>query len=95
MERVGGVVKRVLKGINLVPEEKDYLSLWDEFVPAGIRKHTRVSVRNKVVYAATDNPTTSHLLSLYKERIIERFRESRLPIKKLVITQKRKRGGEN
>ena len=87
MERVGDAIRRVLKEKKTFKEEKDYLALWDEVVPPGIRKHARASVRGGNLYVRADNPTTSHLLFLHKERIINDFKENNLTIKGIVVKQ--------
>ena len=87
MEKTGDIISRVLKKENRFCEEKDYLSLWDDVVPRGIRRHARARVENEKMFVWVDNPTTHHQLFLQKEKIAAEFRSRGLRIKEITIKQ--------
>ncbi|MFA5393415.1 MAG: DciA family protein [Candidatus Ratteibacteria bacterium] len=93
MEKIGDIVSRVLKKETCFCEEKDYLSLWDDVVPKGIRRHARATVEGEKMLVWVDNPTTHHQVFLQKERIAAEFRDRGLKIKEITIKQAP--GGKN
>jgi len=87
VEKISDIINRVLKKERRFCEEKDYLSLWEEVVPNGIRRHARATVQENKILVWVDNPTAHHQLFLQKEKIAAEFQKQGLEIKEITIKQ--------
>lgn len=87
MEKIGGVIARLLAGRGTPPDsgEKDYQAAWEEFVPGETRKHCVVNWRRGRLVITVDNPVTRHRIQMQSETIRREFAARNLPVNEIRI----------